>query len=116
MNDVSDILRDRMQEPVGLQRMAAVSAAIHLCVIAVMIFAPGGLLSRRDEAPRTVMTITLGGGTPGPQNGGMTAIGGRPVQAEPLPEAPKRPEAIRPPAAAPPEMILPVPGKPTKAA
>src|SRR5262249_47356880 len=63
----------------------------------------------------TVMTITLGGGTPGPVNGGMTAIGGRPIQSETPIEAPKRPEPIRPPAASTPEMTLPKPGRQTRA-
>jgi TonB family protein len=56
-----------------------------------------------------VMTISLGDGAPGPVNGGMTPTGGRPVQAEQPPEAPKRPEPIRPPAARTPEMTVPVP-------
>jgi TonB family protein len=59
------------------------------------------------------MTITLGGGGDGPQNGGLTAMGGRPVQAETPPNAPR--EAIRPPAAAAPEMTVPRPdAKPAK--
>jgi TonB family protein len=57
--------------------------------------------------PQTVMTITLGGGN-GPANGGMTAMGGRPVQAQAPPEV-KRPEAVRPPAAKAPEMTMPTP-------
>ena len=50
------------------------------------------------------MTITLGGAGDGPQSGGLTAIGGRPVQTtEPAPVR----EAVRPPAAAVPEMVVP---------
>jgi hypothetical protein len=114
--DVGDVLRDRMQEPAGLQRMVAVSLAVHMLALAAAIFTPGGWFSPSESAARPVMTITLGGGTPGPQNGGMTNIGGRPVQAE-APEAPKRPEPVRPPAAATPEMTLPKPGaKPSRAA
>jgi TonB family protein len=63
------------------------------------------------------MTISLGGGNAGPANGGMTAIGGRAIQAETPPDAPKRPEPFRPPAARTPEMTVPIPGKtPSKAA
>jgi len=63
------------------------------------------------------MTISLGGsGTAGPQNGGLTAIGGRPVQVQTPPEEKPKPEAIRPPAAKAPEMTVPSPAaKPTKA-
>ena len=32
------------------------------------------------------MTISLGGAAAGPQNGGLTSVGGRPVQAEKPPE------------------------------
>ena len=95
--DVTDVLRDRMQEPKGLQQMVAVSITVHAALIAAAIFVPGGLLSRSQQTPATVMTISLAGGGEGPRNGGLTAIGGRPVQAVAPPEV-KR-EAVRPPAA-----------------
>jgi TonB family protein len=105
--DVTDVLRDRMQEPAGLQAMAVASAIAHGALILGLIFLPGGLLSERNEEPRTVMTISLGG-APGPDSGGMTNMGGRPVQAE-APVEPKRPEPVRPPAARTPEMTVPAP-------
>ena len=112
--DVTDVLRDRMDEPSGLQYMAAVSVAVHVVVFAAFMFAPGTLLSRTEESPGRIMSITLGGGGEGPQNGGLTAMGGRPVQAQAPPDAPR--EAIRPPAAAAPAMTVPAPGaKPAKA-
>lgn len=114
--DVTDVLRDRMHEPAGLQRMAAVSLLVHGAALALVIVAPGGWFSSPAAAPKTVMTITLGGGNGGPQNGGLNAIGGRAVQAETPPDV-KRPEPVRPPAAKTPEMTVPVPGKtPAKAA
>jgi len=111
--DVSDILRDRMREPVGLQRMTAISLAMHAALVAMVIFMPGGLLSHAVQPPQTVMTISLGGSGEGARSSGMTSIGGRPVQtAEP---AEKR-EALRPPAAKAPEMTIPKPNaRPTKA-
>ncbi len=112
--DVTDILRDRMHEPAGLQRMTAVSVLLHGLLAVVVILAPGSWFSKRVELPRSVMTITLGGGTPGPESGGMTSIGGRPIQVEPAPDAPKQPEPIRPPAAKTPEMTLPRPGPPAR--
>jgi TonB family protein len=117
MNDVTDILRDRMTEPAGLQRMAMISGAVHVILLTMLALTSGRLLTRASDAPRSVMTITLGGGAPGPQNGGMTSIGGKAVQAQAPPEAAKRPEPVRAPAAKTPLMTLPKPGvKPTQAA
>jgi TonB family protein len=114
--DVTDVLRDRMHEPDGLQRMVAVSVLVHAAALAAVILAPGGWLAQQEAPPRTVMTISLGGGTGGPSSGGMTSIGGRAVQAETPPDA-RRPEPVRPPAARTPEMTVPIPGRaPTKAA
>jgi TonB family protein len=108
--DVTDILRDRMQEPEGLQRTTMVSFVLHGALMAVLLFAPSGWLSSaRGPDSRTVMTITLGGGSPGPQAGGITSIAGRPVQVQVPPEESRRPEPVRPPAAKPPEMTLPKP-------
>jgi protein TonB len=114
--DVTDVLRDRMHEPDGLSRMVVLSIGAHVLLTAAIVLAPHGWLSPSDAAPKTVMTISLGGGG-GPASGGMTALGGRPVQVETPPDAVKRPEAVRPPAAKAPEMTLPKAGaKPTKAA
>jgi len=117
MSDVTDVLRDRMQTPAGLQRMLTVSVAVHLALAAALLFSPNGLLKRRSAAPPIVMTISLGGGGVGPENGGMTTMGGRPVQtAVPPEELPKR-EPVRPPAAKAPDMTVPLPNsKPVKAA
>jgi TonB family protein len=73
----------------------------------VFLLAPGGWLSRVDADEAPVMTISLGGGGEGPQSGGLTTSGGRPVQVETPPNAPR--EALRPPAAATPEMTVPTP-------
>jgi TonB family protein len=110
--EVTDVLRDRMQEPGGLPWMAAASAIAHGAALATVILAPAGWLATAAREPRTVMTITLGGGSGGPANGGLTAIGGRAVQTEAPPEALKRPEPVRPPAAKTPAMTVPVPGRP----
>jgi TonB family protein len=114
--DVTDVLRDRMQEPGGLQGMASVSVIAHAAIVAALVLAPARWWSQHaTELPKTVMTITLGGGAPGPVNGGMTMTGGRPVQTTEPPESARR-EAARPPAVATPEMTLPKPNtKPVKA-
>jgi protein TonB len=107
--DVTDILRDRMEQPAGLQRMVSLSLLAHGALIGAVLFAPQGLLTHRSAAPRSVMTISLGGsGTSGPQNGGLTAIGGRPVQVQTPPDEPPKREAERPPAAKAPGMTTPV--------
>jgi TonB family protein len=107
--DVTDVLRDRSREPAALQQMtaAAVSAMIHAALAAAVVLAPAAWFSQPVEMPRQVMTITLGGGTPGPDHGGFTSISARPVQVETPPEAVKRPEAIRAPAAKAPDMTIP---------
>jgi TonB family protein len=115
--DVTDVIRDRMQEPRGLQATAVVSALLHAVALAAIVLASGGLFGERARPSRSVMTISLGGGNNGPENGGMTSIGGRPVQAVVPPEEAKRPEPIRPPAARTPAMTMPKPGPaPTRAA
>ena len=77
---------------------------------------PADCSARGPTRRATVMTITLGGGAPGPQNGGMTTIGGRAGAGGR--RRPRRPSAkrVRPPAAKAPEMTVPEPSaKPAKA-
>jgi len=114
--DVTDVLRDRAQPDAGLQWMVLASLALHGALATTVLLAPGGWFRRPPPAPRVTMTISLNGSGDGPRNGGLTAVGGRPVQVQaPPPAAPKR-EPILPPAAKTPEMTLPRPGvKPTKA-
>ncbi len=106
--DVSDVLRDRMGTPAGLQRMLTVSVAVHLALAAALLSASGGLLKGAVRPAPIVMTISLSG-TVGPETGGMTPMGGRPVQAETPPADLAKREAIRPPAAKAPEMTVPLP-------
>jgi periplasmic protein TonB len=114
--DVSDVLRDRKSERQGLDRMVMLSVVAHGVLIGTILALPRGW-GRHAEAPHAVMTIVLGGGTAGPSNGGVTPIGGRPVQEAKPPDEPKRPEPVRPPAAKTPEMTLPAPhAKPARPA
>jgi TonB family protein len=108
--DVADVLRDRVGEPDGFQRMAAISVLVHAAAFALLVLVPGRWLALRDPAPRTVMTIRLDGGNGGPNNGGMTSIGGKAVQAE-TPEPPKPREAQTAPAPVTPKMTVPIPSK-----
>jgi TonB family protein len=100
---VSDIIVARARQPEGLGAMVIWSVAAHAAVIAGLMLMPERV---SDEAPRTVMTISLGG-APGPKTQGITQMGGRAVQAEAPAEPP--PKVAPPPAAAPPKMTLPDP-------
>ena len=114
--DVTDILRDRMREPGGFQRMVTLSLAAHVAVATVAVLAPRGFFGHPKDTPREVMTISLAGSGAGPANGGFTTVGGRPVQEQTPPDEPPKREAIRPPAAKAPEMTLPAKNaKPAKA-
>jgi TonB family protein len=104
--DVTDVLRSRMQEPPGLQRMAAISALIHAALVALILVGPASWISRHADNARPVMTITLSSGAPGQQTGGFTALGGRAVQVE-TPPSVKRPEPVTPAAPKAPEMTVP---------
>lgn len=105
--DVSDVLRDRIGEPAGLERMTIVSLLVHAAVIGGLFLMPAGWLSRSTPPPKTVMTISLSGGNGGPNNGGFSNISQRAIQTEAPP--PPRPEPVRPPAAETPAMTVPLP-------
>jgi len=105
--EVTDVLRDRMAAPSGLQRMVTMSFVAHAALLATMLVAPKNLFGHRSDEARTIMTISLSGAGEGPRNGGMTAAASQPVQTQTPPqEAPKR-EPVRPPAQKTPEMTLP---------
>jgi TonB family protein len=105
--DVTDVLRDRRGEPDGLQKMLVASVAAHVAVASLVMVAPHWGAAT-TEPPRAIMTINIAGGGDGPVNGGMTTIGGRPIQEQtPAAEPPKR-EAVRPPAVKEPEMTIPL--------
>ena len=113
--EIADVLRNRTQQPTGLQWMVGLSVLIHGALVAAVLVAPSGFLTGGDE-PRTIMTISLGEGGDGPQTGGMTAMGGRPVQVQKAPDEPPKREAVQAPAAKAPEMTVPLPNaKPVKA-
>jgi protein TonB len=103
--EVTDVLRARMQEPDGLRTTALVSLLFHSLVAAGLAFGPIRWLTPQAAPDKPVMTITLGGAGTGPKSGGLTAIGGRPVQTTEPP--PLKAEPIRAPAAKVPEMTAP---------
>jgi outer membrane biosynthesis protein TonB len=101
---VTDVILSRVHSAERLNSMIGWSIAAHIALFAFMIFMPASWRGAVDEGPRTVMTISLGG-APGPRNGGLTAMGGRTVQAPP-PEPVKK-VVETPPAPKTPEMALP---------
>jgi TonB family protein len=103
MEAVADILTDRMRQPPGMNRTVVVSLLAHAVLLAAFVLMPS--LAPPQESERQVMQISLGG-APGPRAGGMTPMGGRPVQA-PAPEEASRRAAVTAPAARTPEMTLP---------
>jgi TonB family protein len=106
---VTDIMLARAQPTDGLSATLVWSVAAHMVLVAAVVTMPADWRGAVDDAPTTVMNISLGG-APGPRNGGLTPLGGRVVQA-PEPEvAPAR--ADRPPAQIEPEMGIPTPRPP----
>src|SRR5262245_50133241 len=111
MDTVSAILVDRARHQDGMQGTLGASLVAHLALIAPVFLLPGAWFGAKT-APEVIMTISLGGPV-GPRDGGMTPMGGRPVQA--LAEAKKTIEPVRAPAARAPEMIEPKKTAPKKA-
>jgi protein TonB len=103
--EVTDVLRERMQEPSGLRLTSLVSLLFHSLLAAGLIYGPIRWLPHPAAENKPVMTITLGGAGTGPKSGGLTPIGGRPVQTTEPP--PLKAEPIRAPAAKVPEMTTP---------
>lgn len=104
---VSRVIVERAVDADGaFWRMVALSTLAHAGVLSLLVLVPGALDGGRVEDVQPVMTISLGG-APGPRAGGMTPLGGRPVQQAAA--QPPRREPVRPPAAREPEMTVPAP-------
>jgi TonB family protein len=112
MDAVSEVIAARAREDAGMQNTLGASVLAHLALIVAVFFAPSSWFGSGTPAEQVVMTISLGGPV-GPRDGGMTTMGGRPVQA--IAEAKKAIEPVRPPAARAPEMIEPKKTAPKKA-
>lgn len=109
MDAVSEVITGRSSAQDGMQGVLGASLLAHVVLIGLVFFAPLGPVS---QEPAVVMTISLGGAV-GPNVGGMTQQGGRPVQA--VAETKKAIEPVRAPAAKAPEMIEPKKAAPKKA-
>ena len=111
---VSDVLDLRMRESDGLSRMFVVSLVAHGVLLAAVVLMPADWRGAKSARNVVRMTISLNGGAPGPNTGGMTQMSSRPVQAVAPPEQKPRPET--PPAAKKPEMTIPDPSLKPKTA
>lgn len=104
MNEVTDVIVARSHQDDRFNSMLIGSVALHIGIAAFLILGPAGWRVNNQEAPKTVMTISLGG-TPGPRAGGMTPIAGRAIPETVKPPEPKKPVEIAPPPR--PQMTLP---------
>jgi TonB family protein len=102
---VTTVLLARNRDRRGLARMHAASAVAHVLLGLLIWLLPGSLGLGPRAIERDVMRISLGGAV-GPNAGGMTSIGGRPIQ-EVVPTPQARPQPVRPPPAPAPVMTLP---------
>ena len=102
----SQVLSERAETGDGLQRHVVVSLAAHGLALAALLFGPTTWVQGDDSEVLNVMSIRLGG-PEGPGEGGLTALGARPIQEViTMPEA-TRPQWIQPPADTAPEVVVP---------
>lgn len=104
MDVVSDVLTARAAQRDGMTGTVGASVLAHGVLLVALVMAPDAWSGSEPAEPERVMTISLGGPV-GPRDGGMTQMGGRPVQA--LAETKSAVEPLRAPAARAPEMVEP---------
>jgi TonB family protein len=113
MDAVSEVLIARSQASAGFDRMVGASLVAHTALVAVVILGPAAWWGQRDKQPETIMQVSLGG-PEGPPTGGLTTLGGRPIQQVTPVDAKKPVDPVRPPAARQPEMVIPTKELPRK--
>ena len=99
-------MSERANDGDDLRRTLAVSVGAHLVAVVALLAGPGLSVDPPESEPVS-MSIRLGG-PDGPGEGGLTPLGGRPIQAViPLMEA-RRPQWTQPPADTAPDAVVPV--------
>ena len=99
-------MSERTRKGDGLQRPVIISFAAHVLAVVIVLFAPSSWLDGAESEP-AFMSIRLGG-LDSPGEGGLTPLGGRPIQEViSLPEA-RRPQWVQPPADIAPRVIVPI--------
>jgi TonB family protein len=102
---VTDIIIARARSQDGLKKMIVWSLGLHVAVFVGILFAP----APKDEAPPTIMTISLSG-SEGVRSEGMTQAGAQPVKTTVPPE--EKPPVTPPKERA--EMTIPDPKAKTR--
>ena len=113
MDAVSEVLIARAPKDDGLSSMLGASAIGHIVLVGVFVLVPAWWFGAENKAPETIMQISLGGPV-GPNDGGLSTLGGRTIQQVVPVEAKKPIEPVRPPSAKAPEMIEPTKAPPRK--
>ena len=111
MDAVSEVLIARADNSDGLSSLVGASALAHVVIVGVFVFLPAAWFGAQNKAPETIMQISLGGPI-GPNDGGLTTLGGRTIQQAVPVEVKKAIEPVRPPSAKTPEMIEPTKAPP----
>jgi TonB family protein len=113
MDAVSEVLIARADKDDGLSSMLGASAMAHVALVVAFVLVPAWWFGAQNKEPETIMQISLGGPI-GPNDGGLTTLGGRTIQ-QVVPVEPKKPvEPVRPPSAKTPEMVEPTKAPPRK--
>jgi TonB family protein len=111
MDAVSEVLIARAEKGDGLTSLVGASALAHIVIVVAFVFLPAAWFGAENKPPETIMQISLGGPI-GPNDGGLSTLGGRTIQ-QVVPVEAKRPvEPVRPPSAKAPEMIEPTKAPP----
>jgi TonB family protein len=113
MDAVSEVIVARAPKDDGLTSMLGASAAAHVALLLAFVLLPAWWFGASQQAPETIMQISLGGPV-GPNDGGMSTLGGRTIQQAVPVEPKKAVEPVRPPAAKTPEMVEPTKAPPRK--
>lgn len=113
MDAVSEVLIARADKGDGLISLVGASAVAHVALVGVFVFLPAWWFGARHEPPETIMQVSLGGPI-GPNDGGVSTLGGRTIQQVVPVEAKRAIEPVRPPAAKAPDMIDPTKAPPKK--
>ena len=111
MDAVSEVLIARTPKGDGLSSMLGASVIGHFVLVGVFVFVPAWWFGAENKPPETIMQISLGGPV-GPNDGGVSTLGGRTIQQ--VVETKKAIEPVRPPSAKAPEMIEPTKVPPRK--
>jgi len=105
MDAVSEVLIARAPKGDLLSSMLGASAIGHIVLVGVFVFVPAWWFGADNKPPETIMEISLGGPV-GPDKSGLNPLSARAIQTEAL-EPKKTVEPVRPPSAAPAEMVDP---------